>query len=122
MAQLRIDQRLGNSDKISVSNCARLLGRHPRTVCRWFKWYEQFPVPDYISLPTRHGVNRHYTGYIWKHEFNMLKIFSENIKRGGPWYGCMSEYNAIYQWDKKLAKKILSNKGKTVQDILEKTK
>lgn len=102
---------------MKLANAARLIGRHPRVVNRWYKWYEEFPVPDDVYLPPRHRIDRSKTYYIKTDDIKYLREFSDNIRRGGKWYGFMSEYNALYQWKEPVSKKALENKGLDKQKV-----
>lgn len=109
-----------NKDFISLPNASKLIGKSWRTVRRWYHWYETFPVPWGVYLPPRFKVSQGGgTTYIKMSDLKHLKTFSENISLNGCWYGCMSEYNAIYQWKKKNRERALASKGLTYKDVIQ---
>lgn len=106
-----------NQDKLSLSNAARLINRHPKTVRRWYDWYEHYYVPSGVYLPPRHKLVQNGGWYILACDLKYLQEFSKSIKRGGKWYGVMSDYNALNQWTQDVSDRVLGHKNMTKLDV-----
>lgn len=106
-----------NNNSIHLGDAARLIGKSPRTVSRWYAWYENYDnIPPDIFLPKRYKIKKNNNYYIDLADVQHLKAFADNIRRGGKWFGCMAEFNAAFQWTKPIGERALANKGSSKLD------
>lgn len=105
-----------NEDYVSIRKAANLLDISDHTIARWYKWFEseEFEKPEGLVLPPYVYKDRRRTRYFKKSDIPKLKEFSEKLRT--TYRGCMSEFNAVYQWGKR-GKRALTNKGEKYEEI-----
>lgn len=108
-----------NSEYLSIRKVANLLDISDHTIIRWYKWFEseEFEKPEGLTLPPYVYKDRRKTRYFKKSDIIKLKEFSDKLKTTHR--GCMSDFNAAYQWGKR-GKRALKNKGEDYSEIRKK--
>mgnify|MGYP001785672151 CR=1 FL=1 len=98
------------SDKFSTARTAQILDISTNTLKRWYKWYENesYVKPDGLKLPepTRDGRG---TRFFTMEQVQELRNFQQNLKT--IYRGCMSEFNATYQWGNRGTEILMRKKG-----------
>ena len=98
------------SDKFSTARTAQILDISTNTLKRWYKWYENesYVKPDGLKLPepTRDGRG---TRFFTMEQVQELRNFQQNLKT--IYRGCMSEFNAAYQWGNRGTEILMRKKG-----------
>ena len=108
-----------NEDYLSIRKVANILDISDHTIARWYKWFEsdEFEKPKDLSLPPYVFKDRRKTKFFKKSDIPKLKAFAEALKT--THHGCMSEFNAVYQWGKR-GQRALTNKGQEYSEIRNK--
>ena len=88
-----------NENLISISKMAQVIGVSTNTIKRWYKWYEDddFEKPKDLVLPEYVADGRG-TMFFKVGDVVALEQFAEDMKRGNKYHGCMSDFNAAWQW------------------------
>ena len=86
--------------KFTMQKVSQILGTSYMTIRRWYKWYEssEYEKPEGLKLPEPTVDSRNIKYFSWS-DIMILKQFKEDLK--GKYRGCMSEFNAHYQWGKR---------------------
>lgn len=105
-----------NNDYISIRKVANLLDISDHTISRWYKWMEsdEFEKPVDLKLPPYFHKDRRKTKYFLVSDMEKLAAFS--LKLRTTHRGCMSSFNAAYQWGKR-GHRALSNKGEDYRSV-----
>lgn len=105
-----------NEDYVSIRKAALILDLSDHTIARWYKWWEsdEFEKPADLYLPPYVHKDRRRTKFFKKSDVEKLREFHEKLTT--THIGCMSEFNAAYQWGKR-GKRALSNKNVEYSDI-----
>lgn len=84
----------------STARAAQILDVSTITLKRWYKWYEDdsYTKPKGLKLPEYTTDNRG-TKFFTLEQVQELRAFQQNLKT--IYRGCMSEFNATYQWGKR---------------------
>ena len=108
-----------NEDYLSIRKVANLIDVSDHTISRWYKWLEsdEFEKPKDLSLPPYVYKDRRKTKYFKKTDIPKLEEFANKLKTTHR--GCMSEFNAAYQWGKR-GKRALTNKGEDYTEVRKK--
>lgn len=88
------------SETYSTARAAQILDISTNTLKRWYKWYESddYKKPEGLVLPTPVKDNRG-TMFFTMAQIQELHKFQLDINI--VYRGCMSEFNAVYQWGRK---------------------
>jgi transposase len=88
------------SETYSTARAAQILDISTNTLKRWYKWYESndYKKPEGLVLPTPVRDNRG-TMFFTMAQIQELHKFQLDINT--VYRGCMSEFNAVYQWGRK---------------------
>ena len=88
------------SETYSTARAAQILDISTNTLKRWYKWYESndYEKPEGLVLPTPIKDNRG-TMFFTMAQIQELHKFQLDINT--VYRGCMSEFNAVYQWGRK---------------------
>jgi hypothetical protein len=102
---------------VSISKVCLLLEISPHTIKRWYKFWENdsFSKPDDLYLPPYYYVDRRKTKYFKKEDIPKLVAFHEALQTTHR--GCMSEYNAAYQWKTDVGTRALKNKNLDIEKV-----
>lgn len=105
-----------NEDYVSIRKAALMLDLSDHTINRWYKWWEndEFKKPEDLYLPPYVHKDRRRTKFFKKEDIQKLEEFHRKITT--THCGCMSEFNAVYQWGKR-GKKVLSNKSQEYSEV-----
>ena len=108
-----------NEDYVSIGQAALMLGLSHHTIVRWYKWWESddFEKPEDLCLPSYVYKDRRKTKFFKKEDVEKLREFHKKLTT--THIGCMSEFNAVYQWGKR-GKRALSNKGQEYSSVRNK--
>lgn len=89
------------ADYISITDAAYMVGVSPVTIKRWVKWWEsdEFKKPEELELPPYYILDEKKTKYFKQEDIKKLKEFK--IKLQTTCYGCMAEFNTVYQYGKR---------------------
>lgn len=96
---------------VSISKVCLLTEISPQTIKRWYKFWEnpEFKKPEGLYLPPYYYVDRRRTKHFKKEDIPKLVEFHEALQTTHR--GCMSEYNAAYQWKRKVGDSALRGKN-----------
>lgn len=110
-----------NPNFLSIRRVSNLLDVSDHTIARWYKWFEseEFEKPEGLTLPPYYFKDRRKTKHFKVEDIPKLKEFEEKINTTHR--GCMSEFNAAYQWGKR-GKRALTNKGENYLEVRKKMK
>ena len=110
-----------NEDYLSIRKVANMIDISDHTIARWYKWFEseEFKKPEDLSLPSYVYKDRRRTKYFRKVDIPKLEAFAEALRTTHR--GCMSEFNAAYQWGKR-GQRALTNKGEDYKAVRNKMK
>lgn len=110
-----------NNEYMSIRQVSNVLDISDHTISRWYKWFEssEFQKPADLTLPPYVYKDRRKTKYFRKSDIPKLREFSRKLKTTHR--GCMSEFNAAYQWGKR-GKRALYNKGVNFKETVNKIK
>lgn len=110
-----------NQDYLSIRQVANMLDISDHTITRWYKWFEseEFKKPEDLSLPPYSFKDRRKTKFFKKTDVPKLQEFAHAIQTTHR--GCMSEFNAAYQWGKR-GQRALTNKGEDYSEVRKKMK
>lgn len=94
----------------STARTAQILDISTNTLKRWYKWYESndYKKPEGLILPAPTKNNRG-TMYFTMAQIQELHKFQIDLRT--IYKGCMSDFNAVYQWGQR-GTKILQKKEK----------
>ena len=108
-------------DYVSIRQAANIIDVSDNTIKRWYKWWEndEFEKPSDLYLPPYVYKDKRKTKYFKKSDLEALQLFS--VKLRTTHFGCMSEFNAGYQWGKR-GKRALNNKNINFSDVQHKMK
>ena len=108
-----------NEDYLSIRKVSSILDISDHTIARWYKWFEsdEFNKPADLSLPPYYYKDRRKTKFFKKSDIPRLKEFAEKLNTTHR--GCMSEFNAVYQWGNR-GKRALKNKGEDYDQVRNK--
>lgn len=97
-------------EKFSTARAAQILDVSTKTIIRWYKWYEDddYSKPTGLRLPEYTTDNRG-TKFFTMQAIQQLEDFKSKLKT--DYRGCMSTFNATYQWGQR-GTKIMENKLK----------
>lgn len=110
-----------NEDYLSIRKVSSLIDISDHTIARWYKWFEsdEFEKPKDLSLPPYVFKDRRKTKYFKKSDIPKLEAFAKALATTHR--GCMSEFNAVYQWGKR-GQRALANKGEDYKEVRNKMK
>lgn len=93
-----IDMDKLQDNYLSINKVCLLLEISPHTIKRWYRFWEnpEFEKPKDLYLPPYYYVDRRKTKYFKKEDLPKLVEFHKALNTTHR--GCMSEYNAAYQW------------------------
>lgn len=102
---------------VSISKVCLITEISPQTIKRWYKFWEnpEFEKPKDLYLPPYYFVDRRRTKYFKKEDIIKLVRFHEALNTTHR--GCMSEYNAAYQWKNDVGTRALRNKNLDVDEV-----
>ena len=98
----------------SISKVAQIIDVSTNTIKRWYKWYEspEYTKPKEIKLPS-YTVDNRGTKLFKFSAIAQLEKFKQDLQ--SEYKGCMSEFNAHWQWGQR-GTKILENKKKKQEE------
>lgn len=97
-------------ERFSTARTAQIIDISTQTLRRWYKWYNDpnYKKPQGLKLP-KPVTDHQQIMYFTMKQVQELAQFKEDLQ--GKYRGCMSEFNAVYQWGKR-GTAILTNKIK----------
>lgn len=110
-----------NNEYLSIRKVAAILDISDHTITRWYKWFEcdEFEKPKDLVLPPYYYKDRRKTKFFKKSDIPKLREFAKKLQTTHR--GCMSEFNAVYQWGKR-GKRALTNKGELYSEVRKKVR